>query len=414
MILESLLWTSLGLVAYCYVVYPSLLAAWHWLARRGPSLPIAPPAPADAGSFPRVSLIIAAYKEESVILERIQNALMMDYPADRIEILIGCDGNEDHTGDLVRTVQDSRVRLMQFPVRRGKPSVLNDCLEQTSGEIIAFSDANTFWDRDALHKLVRHFADPTVGGVCGQLLLTDPHTGANVDGLYWRYENFMKKCEGRLGMLLGANGAIYAIRREHWEPIPANSIIDDFLIGMRIHLRRQRLLFDEDAVAHEESAPSIDAEFHRRARIGAGGFQSLCWLLPLLNPLRGRIAFAFWSHKVLRWFCPFFLLMAFVANAALVAGLDRWTSMEPVLDSSLYHWLFIGQCVFYTVAIAGRTLPGSGPTIRFARLASMFLNMNLALAAGFWRWIGQRQSGAWKRTVRSQELRHTSASAHVD
>src|SRR5690606_33672980 len=134
-----------------------------------------------------------AYKEESVILERVQNALAMDYPADKIEILIGCDGNEDATGELVRSIHDSRVRLMQFEVRRGKPSVLNDCVAAARGDVLAFSDANTFWDRDALLRLVSPLRDPRVGGVCGQLLLTDPVTGENVDGLYWHYENFLKR-----------------------------------------------------------------------------------------------------------------------------------------------------------------------------------------------------------------------------
>jgi cellulose synthase/poly-beta-1,6-N-acetylglucosamine synthase-like glycosyltransferase len=393
MLLELTFWTALGLIAYCYLGYPLLLAAWTSVSRSRP----ADRGPSGCGGhrsardeWPFVSLIIAAYKEESIILQRVQNALEMDYPADRLEILIGCDGNEDTTGDLVRTVDDPRVRLLQFPQRRGKPSVLNDCIDQARGEILAFSDANTFWNRDAMKTLVRHFDGEQVGGVCGQLLLTDPETGANVDGLYWRYENFLKRCEGRLGTLLGVNGAIYAIRRDLWEPIPANSIVDDFLIGMRVHLHRRKLLFEESAIAHEESAPTMQAEFHRRARIGAGGFQSLGWLLPLLNPLRGRVACAFWSHKVMRWFCPLLMLTVFVSNAFLLTTLT-------------YQLLFIGQCLFYLGAVAGRYVPGRGIGSRMVRLTSMFLSMNLALAVGFWRWLGNRQSGAWKRTARTGE-----------
>lgn len=384
-IIELLFWGSVGLIAYAYVGYPMILALLVRLnPRRKESAQV-------GNEFPRVSLIIAAYKEESVILQRLQNALMLDYPADRLEIIVGCDGNEDATADLVRTVDDSRVRLMAFEKRRGKPSVLNDCVEASTGELIAFSDANTFWDRDALKLIVSHFHHPKVGGVCGQLLLTDPVTGDNVDGLYWRYENFLKMCEGKLGALLGFNGAIYAIRRELWAPIPPQTIVDDFLIGMQIHRKRKQLIFDEKAVAHEESAPSINAEFHRRARIGAGGFQSLCWLLPLLSPSYGVVAFAFWSHKVLRWMCPAFMGLSLLANLLLVT--------HP-----FYAALFALQLTFYGLAFLGRFLPNRGPLSKLVRLSSMFVEMNAALAVGFYRWASRRQSGAWKRTARSQEL----------
>lgn len=385
--LQFIFWISAGLIGYAYLGYPVVIGILAKISR--PRKLQAIRKRMDNG-LPFVSLIIAAYKEESVILERVSNALLMDYPADKLEIIIGCDGDEDATGELVKTVEDSRVRLLQFEQRRGKPSVLNDCVSAARGDIIAFSDANTFWNRDSLLRLVAHFRDARVGGVCGQLLLTDPHTGENVDGLYWKYENFLKRCEGTVGALLGFNGAIYAIRRNLWTSIPARTIVDDFLIGMRIHQRRQQVVFEEQAIAHEETAPSIAAEFQRRARIGAGGFQSLCWLLPLLSPLYGRLAFAFWSHKVLRWLCPALMVIAFVTNLLLVP--------QP-----FYAVLLCGQILFYSIAYAGRSLPGRGPASRLVKLSAMFVDMNAALAVGFYRWAGRNQSGAWKRTARSTE-----------
>ncbi|WP_417850216.1 glycosyltransferase family 2 protein [Thalassoglobus sp.] len=390
--LQISMWTAVGLVFYCYVGYPILLGVLVRLFAKAPKENSGPSSSKNDQELPFVSIIIAAYKEESVILQRLQNAVLMDYPADRYEILIGCDGDEDTTGELVAGFDDSRVKLCQYPKRRGKPSVLNDTVPQAQGEILAFSDANTFWEPNAIRQLVRHFQeDQQVGGVCGQLRLTDPHTGENVDGMYWKFENILKRWEGRFGSLLGFNGAIYAIRKELWEPIPPNSIVDDFLIGMRLHLNRHKIVFDETAIANEESAPTIGAEFHRRARIGAGGFQSLCWLSPLLSPKYGSVCFAFWSHKVLRWLCPMFLAVAFITNLCL-------------LDSFVYQLTMLAQCGFYGVAILGRYLQGAGKVTRLTRLTTMFTEMNLALSVGFWRWASNRQSGAWKRTARSKEL----------
>ncbi|MFG0335646.1 MAG: glycosyltransferase family 2 protein [Maioricimonas sp. JB049] len=384
---QILFWTACGLTLYCYVVYPVLLAL---LCRRRAPLPVTPPARAR-DEWPMVSLIIAAYREEAVIMQRLNNALLCDYPADRLEILIGCDGNEDATGELVGTCGDSRVRLLQFDRRRGKPSVLNDCVAQARGDILVFSDANTFFEPDAIRRLVRHFDASEIGGVCGKLLLIDPETGGNVDGLYWRYENFLKEREGRLGALLGVNGAIYAMRRSLYQPIPPETIVDDFLIGMRIHVQGARLIYDPAAIATEESASGIDAEFHRRARIGAGGFQSLVWLWPLLNPARGSVAFAFWSHKVLRWFCPLLLVIALACNALL-------------LDQPLYQATLVLQLMFYAGALLGRFVAGRSLLARLSRLPAMFVSMNAALLVGLFRWLRGRQKAAWKRTDRSDEL----------
>ncbi len=383
--IEILFWTSLGLTAYSYVVYPIIVCGLARLFGRIPG-PIV-----DANGqreWPQVSLVIAAYKEEDVILERLQNALLIDYPIDRFEIVIGCDGDEDLTGELVRTVEDPRVRLMQFPVRRGKASVLNDCIPEATGEIVVLSDANTMMDRDALKRLVRHFGDPQVGGVVGKLILQDAETGQNVDGIYWSYENQIKRAEGQLGALLGANGAIYAIRKELYDSIPANTIIDDFLIGMRVHLAGRKLIYDETAMAREETAPAIQDEFHRRSRIGAGAFQSLCWLVGLLNPLRGRVAFAFVSHKVLRWFTPAFLIAAIVSNVLLIGN-------------PFYLKILLIHELFYVAAFGGLWFTKGGKLSKLLRVPAMFVSMNVALGVGFWRFASGIKGGTWKRTERS-------------
>ncbi len=385
---EFIFWSSIVLTAYTYFIYPLILG---YLCKYMQKDQVFEKDRIRLFELPMVSLVIAAYREEKVILERIQNALLSKYPADRFEILIGCDGNEDTTGELVQTIDDSRVRLFQYPLRRGKASVLNDTVPEAKGEILVFSDANTMMDPDAIGKLVRHFQYHSIGGVCGQLILTDPSTGKNVDGVYWKYENYLKRCEAQLGSLLGVNGAIYAIRKELYQPIPSNTIIDDFLIGMRIHLQDKKLIYDAEAIAREETAPSIGSEFHRRSRIGAGAFQSLIWLKSFLNPKWGILSFSFWSHKVLRWFCPIFLIAAMVSNLVLIG--------QP-----LYFGFLAAQFLFYTTALIGLKISDKFPLKKLFKISAMFVSMNAALFVGLGRWLGGIRGGTWKRTERSEEI----------
>jgi cellulose synthase/poly-beta-1,6-N-acetylglucosamine synthase-like glycosyltransferase len=384
--LAGLVWTSLALVAYAYLGYPVLV---HILARLC-GRRVAPPTTSES-SPPSVSLLISAWNEEKWIADRVLNALHQDFPADRLRVVIASDGSTDRTCQIVRDLAvryPGRVVLHDFPDRRGKATVLNSVLPQLRSEIVVFSDANTFFDRDAVRHLVRWFGDRDVAAVCGKLHLVDPGTGRNVDSLYWRYENFLKEREARLGALLGANGAVYAIRRSGYVPIPGDTIIDDFVIPLQIKLRtRGRIVYDEGAVAVEETPPHVADEFRRRARIGAGGFQSLLRLWPLALPTAGWTAFAFVSHKVLRWIAPLLLVIALGANLLL-------------LNRPVFQLLLALQLAFYGLAAVGLFLPGNGRITRGLRLATLFTSMNAALAVGFWRWVAGLQGGTWQRTAR--------------
>lgn len=384
--LQITVWSCLGLVAFAYVGYPIVLFALSRLFGRKPQ----PPAIGDS-ALPRVSLLVSALNEESDIAERIENNLRQDYPADRLEIVVASDGSTDRTAAIVSDYEakyPGRVKLVDYPQRRGKATVLNETLPKLAGEIVALSDANTMFHPDAISNLVRWFSDDRVGVVCGKLKLVDASSGKNVDGLYWRYETFLKECEGRLGALLGSNGAIYALRREDFVPIAPDTIIDDFMIPLLVKIRRgKRIVYDVEAIATEETAPDVKAEFKRRARIGAGGFQSMFRVGQLALPIYGWTSFAFVSHKVLRWLCPFLLMLALIANLALVA--------QP-----LYQVLLALQLAFYAAAIVGMYLPGNHLPAKLLRLTTMFTSMNLALAVGFWRWIAGKQRGTWQRTAR--------------
>ena len=378
-------WVCAALVCYAYLVYPLLI--WglaRWFGRQGEI-------PASDGELPTVSLLIAAHNEEAEIEKRIQTALLMDYPADRLDIVVASDGSSDGTAEIVRRYAGRGIRLLDYSERQGKAAVLNSAFAELSGEIVLLSDANTQTDPAALRKIVRWFRQPAVGVVCGRLVLTDPRTGRNVDSLYWRYETFLKRCEGRLGALLGSNGAIYAIRRALFAPVPSGTIADDLVIPLQARLRTGcKIIYEYEAVAWEETPPDIRSEFRRRSRIGAGGFQSIGMLCGLLHPRQGWVAFTFLSHKICRWFCPFFLFGALLSNLVL------W-------DWPLYLPCLVGQLGFYSGSLVAGFLPPRLQSLKALRLTTMFTGMNAALLVGFCRWVWGNQTGSWERTVRLPE-----------
>jgi len=373
-------WTCSGLVVYAYAIYPLLL--WLLASGRPERLP-------TPGELPSVSVLIVGHNEEAVIGERIDNLLGLDYPVGKLELVVASDGSSDRTVEIVRQYESRGVRLVAFPFRSGKAAVLNMVVPTLRGDVAVLSDANTMTDRLAVRHLARWFSDPGVGVVCGKLILFDPVSGQNVDSIYWRYETFLKMCEGRLGALLGANGAIYAIRRTVFGGLPSDTIVDDFVIPLLARLRTGcTIVYDAAATALEETPKEISSEFKRRARIGAGDFQSIPLLWPLLDPRRGWIAFTFFSHKLLRWLCPFFLLGAAVSNVMLA-------------DRGVYGFSLAIQTAIYGAAVVGRFLSlGPGAAGKAMRLATMFTAMNAALFVGFFRWATGRQNGMWERTAR--------------
>ena len=378
--------TCLLLTLYAYVAYP--VCIWM-LARCFPTGDRARQVAVE--ELPEVTLIVAAHNEEAVIERKICNSLALEYPPGRLSVVIASDGSVDATTEIAARYVDRGVRLLDYRQRCGKSGLLNVAIADTGGKILVLSDANTEYQPDAVRKLVRWFVDPSVDAVCGRLVLRDSEGGKNVNGVYWRCGTFLKGCEGRLGALLGANGAIYAIRRRAYVPVPNNTIVNDFVIPLLSKLRRRgRIVFDPAAVATEETALHIGSEFRRRARIGTGVYQSLPLLWPLLHPRHGWTAFAFLSHKVLRWMVPFFLLGMLVSNLLL-------------LEHAIFRAAMAAQAGVYGLALAGAYLPGRGLLSKLVRVLTMFIAMNLALLVGFSRWLTSPQTGAWQRTARDRK-----------
>lgn len=344
--------------------------------------------PRAADVVPPVSLVVAAYNEESCIREKLQNSLALAYPKDRFEMVVGSDGCTDRTDELVTTCADERVRL-SAAARGGKTTVLNRCIPSAKGDIIILSDANTMIDAAAVKKLVRHFRDPEVGAVCGKLKLYNPTRKGYEESAYWTYESLIKFYEGKRGAVMGANGGLYAIRRTLFTELPAGTIVDDFVIPLRILEKGFKVIYDPEAIAWEETTEDYGREFGRRARIAAGNFQSLRMLPGLLSPLSGFRAFAFWSHKVLRWCAPALMATTLVANLFLLGSLP-------------YLLAFFGQVAFYLLAFAGaRGFNVPGALKKVASVAYYFVTMNLAIAVGFWRFLRNTQRAAWDRTARA-------------
>ncbi|MEM6483424.1 MAG: glycosyltransferase family 2 protein [Pseudomonadota bacterium] len=381
----SFYFLGLTLILYSYAIYPLLLRV---LVVRfgGYENPIRT---LKGDELPHISILVAAHNEESVIEQRVGNLLKLDYPDDRVEILIACDGCSDDTEAILRAFDEPRVKLLTHTPNIGKAATLNRYVSQATGDVVVFSDANTSFEPDAARRLVNWLADPRIAAVSGSLGIRDASTGNNVDSAYWRYENLIKRLEGRLGAKLGANGAIYAIRREEYVPIPDNAIVDDFLIPLMIKMKTQGLIvYDSTAKASEVAPEQIDQEFQRRVRIGVGAYQSLGILSSLLHPKYGWTSFCFFSHKVLRWATPLLLCMMFFIS---IFGLNE----HPV-----FRYVLAAEAALIVLAAAGLKVTNRGAVGKLLKLNSMFFAMNLALLFGWFKYVTTEQTGTWKRTER--------------
>lgn len=344
----------------------------------------------DASFEPTITILIAAYNEEAVIEDRIANLLLLDYPREKLECLIVSDGSSDRTNELVLACAEKGITLLAQSERSGKVNALNAAAQRARGEILVLSDANTDFAPDALRRLVAPFQNPSIGCVCGKLTfkVSDGSNSGEMEGAYWHLESRLKRYEGRRGALLGANGGIYALRRELWRVCPPGTIVEDFVIPMRLLQDGWKIFFEERAKAFEEAAMSCNDEFVRRVRIGAGDYQALVLLYPMLSPFRGFVAFAFFSRKVVRWLGPFFMLGALGTNALLLA-------------IPLYRWLLVAQVAGYLASLVGIRRQRQQRQVPFpARIGGYFLLMNAALFCGFFQWLTGRHSVKWERTPR--------------
>ncbi len=333
--LAIIFWVSLAAVAAVYFGYPASLLLLAKLAGRRPVL---------GNDCPPVTLVISAYNEARVIGAKLANALALDYPPELFDVLVVSDASDDGTDDLVRGCGDARVRLARQDQRCGKSLGLTRSIPLTRGEILVFSDANSMYDPQALRKLVRHFADPRVGYVVGLqgYVAEDGSTVTVSESLYWRYETAIKVWESRFRGVVGGDGAIYALRRELFQPLRYDDI-SDFVNPLQVVARGFRGVFDPQALCYEHAADTFQGEFRRKIRIVNRSVRGLLRVPATLAPWRvGWFAYQVWWHKLLRWCVPFFLLALLASNLGLVA----------MNGANVYRLALGAQGAFYLLAAA--------------------------------------------------------------
>jgi cellulose synthase/poly-beta-1,6-N-acetylglucosamine synthase-like glycosyltransferase len=356
---KLLFWISTGFTVYVYFGYPLLLWGLQAVFRSSPR---------KQSIEPSVSLLVAAYNEAAVIAEKIRNSLALDYPADKLEIVVASDGSKDATAEIVRSFErqaGGRVRLLNYGKNRGKIVVLNEAVPELKGEIVAFSDASSMLAADSVRVLVQSFDDARVGAASGvyRLLKKDQAQLGAQEDLYWKYETFLKVQEAKLGAFTGAHGSLYAIRRALYPFPTANTINDDFTIPMRILERGHRVAYEPAAVAYEE-AHEMEG-FSRRVRITAGNIEQMREIKSLIWPPRPFVLFCLLSHKTGRLVVPIFMIIALAANVALRGQFP-------------YNWLLAGQAIFYGLAVLG-ALVNLRPKV--LRLPYYFCMINSSLFA---------------------------------
>ena len=375
-------WTSVAIVAYVFVGYPIALTAWGALR----------PRPWQKEPLePSISIVMAAHNETAWLTSKIRNLLSLDYPQGRIDILIGSDGSTDGTAEQLLAITDPPVRVFIFPERKGKPSVLNALVPKAHGEIVVLSDVRQTFDRQVLRWLSQSFADPNVGAVSGELIMTRGGTLTAVaegSGFYWRYEKFVRSRECIIDSTL-VSGAIYAIRKALFEPIPEDTLVDDLLIALRISHRGYRVVFERDAHAYEGSPDTSAPEFTRKVRTLAGVFQLFARERWLLIQQRNRLWWQTTSHKALRMLVAPLQCVALSGNLALAR------------ESTFSRITLLAQLFFYAAAIAGWLLPQSWKKPLAITFPYIFCLLSWATVIAFVRWIRGRQTVTWDKASSS-------------
>jgi cellulose synthase/poly-beta-1,6-N-acetylglucosamine synthase-like glycosyltransferase len=394
LILKILFWILAFIVVYTYVGYGIVLYFIIKLKRifkpgKTPGV--------DASYQPEVTLFIAAYNEKDYVADKMANTLSLDYPKDKLQIVWVTDGSDDGTPDLLKKYDS--VTVHHLPERNGKISAMNRGMKFVTTPIVIFSDANTMLGKESIQRIVRLFANPTTGCVSGEKRIinkeSDVASGAG-EGLYWKYESALKKWDAELYSVVGAAGELFAIRTELYRDVEKDTLLDDFVISLRVAQDGYTIQYDPEAYAIENASANVKEELKRKIRISAGGIQAVVRLRSLLNIFKyGTLSFQYISHRVLRWtLTPLCLLVLIPVGFMLAYN-------EGLLSFGMYATLFGLQLLFYIAALTGWFMENRSTRIKALFVPYYFFIMNLSVVLGFFRYMRKTQSVNWERAKRA-------------
>lgn len=381
-------WISLAVVFYTYLGYGLVLLLLIKIRR----LVYGKRKQEKFEFFPSVTIIIAAYDEANIIEEKLRNTLSLHYPKDRIKYIVVTDGSSDDTPEKVMLFPS--VKLLHSPERKGKINAIHRAMMEVSTEITVFTDANTYLNNDAIINIARHYQNETVGAVSGEkrvsvAKVSDATAG---EGFYWKYESLLKKWDSELCSVVGAAGELFSIRTSLYQPVPSDTILDDFMISLVIAAKGYKIVYEPQAYALEESSANTKEELKRKIRIAAGGIQSILRLRSLMNPFKHPVlSFQYISHRVLRWtVTPFFMILSLLLNILIVA----------IFKEVAYAGLLVLQALFYILSFLGWVMDRTEIKIKVFFIPYYFCLMNYAVLKGIIRYFFGSQSASWDKAIR--------------
>ena len=394
--LKIIFWVFLFIIFYAYIGYGILLFILIKIKRIWKKKKEI----YDPTYEPEVTLFVAAFNEKDYVHEKVKNSFSLEYPHEKVRQVWVTDGSDDGTPDLLRKYTDQGVEVYHEDARGGKIGAMNRGMQFVKSPIVIFSDGNTNLGKESIRRIVNMFSDPTVGCVSGEkrIYQKDSDSAAGTEGIYWKYESALKKWDAELYSVVGAAGELFAIRTEFFEHVEQDTLLDDFMISLRVAMKGYTIQYDPEAYAIETSSANVKEELKRKIRISAGGIQSIVRLAPLLNFFKyGTLSFQYISHRVLRWtLAPLGLLILLITNLAI-------TWQEGFLNfESIFTWLMYGQIVFYIAALLGWFLENREIKVKVLFIPYYFFIMNLSVYLGFRRYMKGNQSVKWERAKRAK------------
>ncbi|HTQ65283.1 MAG TPA: glycosyltransferase family 2 protein [Puia sp.] len=349
---------------------------------------------------PEITMVVAAYNEESFIEKKIQNSLTLDYPPDKLKLIFITDGSNDNTAAIIEKY--SFIQLLHQPERKGKVAAMNRAIHFVNTNYVVFSDANTLLNKECIREMIKHYRDPQVGGVAGEkkIITTFDEQAAGVgEGLYWKYESFLKKMDSEFYSVVGAAGELISMRTDLFENIGDDIIIEDFVQSLKICMKGYIIRYEPNAFAIESSSISMKEEEKRKVRICAGAFQAMVILKSLFNIFKYPIlSFQFISHRILRWtLSPLCIVLLFISNALIVFR-----------NGNLFYTIFfLLQLAFFMLAVIGWRYAHKNITVKALYLPYYFLFMNVSVYMGFYKFIRKKQQAIWEKANRKDSYNTT-------